>query len=76
MMVYVSCALYLNGISLTGPGAIERAYEDFQKGIRIGNTGVMVHYVIEKVDRGLPIVTQDVEIKPDDKLEDLQVSQS
>ncbi|KAL9125390.1 MAG: hypothetical protein Q9217_005391 [Psora testacea] len=54
-----------------GARAIERAYEDFQKG-RIEHTGVMIHYVIEEVDRGLPIVTQDVEIKPDDKLEDLQ----
>lgn len=34
----------------------------------------MVHYVIREVDRGRPVITQEVEIKPNDNLEDLQVS--
>ncbi|KAL8722710.1 MAG: hypothetical protein Q9225_000877 [Loekoesia sp. 1 TL-2023] len=56
---------------LKDPGAIERAYEDFRKG-EIGHTGVMVHYVIREVDRGRPLITQAVEIKPNDNLENLQ----
>ena len=36
----------------------------------------MVHYVIQEVDLGAPIMTQEVEINPDDSLEDLQVSGS
>lgn len=33
----------------------------------------MVHYVIEAVDRGRPVVTQAVEIRTGDSLEDLEV---
>lgn len=66
---------YLSARSLKRLGAIERAYEDFQKG-KIKNTGVMIHYVIQEVDRGEPIVTQEVEIKSEDNLEDLRVSGS
>ena len=55
--------------------AIERAYEDFQRG-KIKNTGLFVHYVIQEVDRGAPIVVQEVAINPEDTLEDLQVSKS
>lgn len=40
---------------------------------RIRNTGVMIHYVIEEVDRGEPVVTREVDIKPNDSLENLQV---
>ena len=36
----------------------------------------MIHYVIQEVDRGTPIVTQEVGINSDDSLEDLQVSAS
>ena len=36
----------------------------------------MVHYVIQEVDCGAPILVQEVEMKSDDKLEDLQVSGS
>lgn len=56
-------------------GAIERAYEDFQKG-KIARTGVMVHYLTRDVDQGTPIITQEVVMKAGDKLEDLQVSGS
>ena len=52
-------------------GAIERAFEDFQHG-KITRTGLMVHHVIREVDRGAPIITQEVEIRNQDKLEDLQ----
>lgn len=43
-----------------GANAIGRAWEAYQKG-EIVATGVMIHYVISEVDRGEPIVTQDVE---------------
>ena len=56
-------------------GAIERAYEDFRRK-RIERTGVFVHYLVQKVDCGAPIVEQEVGINSDDSLEDLQVSGS
>lgn len=55
--------------------AIERAYEDSQKGI-LRRTGVMIHHVTEIVDHGSPVVVEEVSINSDDKLEDLQVSRS
>ena len=33
----------------------------------------MIHYVIREVDRGEPIITQEVEIRPSDSLQNLQV---
>lgn len=42
-----------------GANAIGRAWEAYQKG-EIVATGVMIHYVISEVDRGEPIVTQEV----------------
>ncbi|KAI4255619.1 MAG: hypothetical protein L6R42_006640 [Xanthoria sp. 1 TBL-2021] len=54
-----------------GALAIERAYADFQAG-RIQRTGLMVHYVVEEVDRGEPIVVRAVEIREGDGLEDLR----
>ncbi|KOS17286.1 Phosphoribosylglycinamide formyltransferase [Escovopsis weberi] len=43
-----------------GAGAIERAFEDFKAG-RATKTGIMVHYVIETVDRGEPIMVREIE---------------
>ena len=54
-----------------GAKAIERAYEAFQKG-QVGETGVMVHRVVAEVDSGEPLVVRKVEIRKDDKLEDLE----
>lgn len=42
-----------------GAGAIERAYNDFKAG-KATRTGIMVHYVIVKVDRGEPILTKEI----------------
>ncbi|KAL7935919.1 formyl transferase [Trichoderma chlorosporum] len=42
-----------------GAHAIERAYEDLKAG-KITHTGIMVHYVIQEVDRGEPILTQEI----------------
>ncbi|KAF4587344.1 phosphoribosylglycinamide formyltransferase [Ophiocordyceps camponoti-floridani] len=56
-----------------GAQAIERAYQDFRAGrLERNTTGVMVHYVIQQVDRGEAIVTREVECKPDDDLERLK----
>ncbi|KAI5849581.1 formyl transferase [Morchella snyderi] len=54
-----------------GAGAIERAYEAFQRG-EIGGTGIMVHWVIGEVDRGEPIVVREVEMVAGESLEELE----
>ncbi|KAI5464330.1 formyl transferase [Mariannaea sp. PMI_226] len=48
-----------------GAGAIERAFNEFKAG-RLTRTGIMVHYVIVKVDRGDPIMVQEIEWKGED----------
>ncbi|WVN85864.1 uncharacterized protein L203_101016 [Cryptococcus depauperatus CBS 7841] len=54
-----------------GAHAIERALEAFKKG-EVKGTGVMVHKVVAEVDRGEPLLVRNVEIKPDDTLEELE----
>ena len=54
-----------------GANAIERAFEAFQKG-DIKRTGVMVHKVIKEVDRGEPVVVQEVEMKDGEPLEEFE----
>ncbi|WWC99521.1 hypothetical protein V866_006424 [Kwoniella sp. B9012] len=54
-----------------GANAIGRAYDAFQNG-EIENTGVMVHRVVAEVDRGEPLIVRNVEIKKEDKLEDVE----
>lgn len=54
-----------------GANAIPRAYADFQAG-RITRTGIMVHYVVDEVDRGEPIVVREVEMREGDLLGDLE----
>ncbi|KAK7951247.1 phosphoribosylglycinamide formyltransferase [Apiospora aurea] len=55
-----------------GAGAIERAFEDF-KAAKLENntTGLMIHEVIEQVDRGDTILQQTIKIEEGDTLEDL-----
>ncbi|KAI8624663.1 formyl transferase [Xylariaceae sp. FL1651] len=56
-----------------GAGAIKRAYEDFKAGkLENGITGIMIHYVVEEVDRGAPILTQEVQIQDGESLEELE----
>ncbi|KAG6036742.1 hypothetical protein E4U41_005492 [Claviceps citrina] len=45
-----------------GAMAIERAFAELQAG-RLTRTGIMAHYVISEVDRGAPIVVQEIEWK-------------
>lgn len=54
-----------------GANAIGRAYEAFQRG-EISHTGVMVHYVIDEVDMGTPVMVKEVDIKAEDTLKDLE----
>ncbi|KAI9482301.1 Bifunctional purine biosynthetic protein ADE5,7 [Coemansia sp. RSA 1290] len=56
---------------LDGAHAIERAYDEFKAGTRT-RTGVMVHYVIPEVDKGSPILIEQVPCKEGDLLEDLE----
>lgn len=54
-----------------GAGAIERAWEAGRKeGLK--RTGVMVHEVIAEVDAGEAIVTQEVELREGESLDDLE----
>ena len=56
-----------------GIEAIKRAYDAFANGtLKDGKTGVMVHEVIAEVDRGAPIVVQEVECKKGESLEELE----
>lgn len=43
-----------------GANAIERAYAELKAG-RIKTTGIMAHYVIAEVDRGAPILVEEIE---------------
>lgn len=53
-----------------GAMAIERAYDEFKAG-RLTRTGIMAHYVIDQVDRGAPILVQEIEWKGEE-LEELK----
>ncbi|KAI1438013.1 formyl transferase [Xylaria sp. CBS 124048] len=56
-----------------GGPAIKRAYDDFKAGkLENGITGIMIHYVVEAVDRGAPIITQKIQIQESESLEDLE----
>ena len=57
--------------AFNGAHAIERAWNAFQEG-KITKTGVMIHYVIEEVDEGQPIVVKEIDIHPDESLESLE----
>jgi phosphoribosylglycinamide formyltransferase len=54
-----------------GAGAIERAWEAGRKG-EIERTGVMIHEVIAEVDAGEAIVTEEVRLKKEETLEELE----
>lgn len=47
----------------TGSNAIGRAYEAYQRG-EITGTGIMVHYVVDEVDMGEPVMVKEVECLP------------
>ncbi|KAH7369068.1 phosphoribosylglycinamide formyltransferase [Plectosphaerella cucumerina] len=56
-----------------GANAIGRAYQDFQDGkLENGRTGIMIHHVCLEVDRGAPIMTQEIECREGESLEDLE----
>ncbi|GJC86918.1 phosphoribosylglycinamide formyltransferase [Colletotrichum tofieldiae] len=56
-----------------GANAIGRAYDDFKAGkLKNNRTGAMIHYVIEAVDRGEPILVEEVEVRESDSLASLE----
>jgi phosphoribosylglycinamide formyltransferase len=56
-----------------GAGAIERAFNDFNEGkLENNRTGIMVHYVIDKVDRGEPILVREIECRAGEELHQLE----
>ncbi|TLS26438.1 hypothetical protein PpBr36_05325 [Pyricularia pennisetigena] len=56
-----------------GANAIGRAHQDFQDGkLEGGKTGIMIHYVIAEVDRGAPIMVQEIECRQGETLEELE----
>src|SRR5437588_42693 len=55
-----------------GINAIERAYKAFKDG-EIKKTGVMIHKVIPAVDKGEPLLIEEVSILETDSLEDLEM---
>ena len=60
---------YLLG-EFDGANAIERAFAEFKAG-RLTRTGIMAHYVIEEVDKGTPILTEEIPWEGEE-LEDFQ----
>lgn len=48
--------------AFNGSNAIGRAWEAFQRG-EIAGTGVMIHYVINEVDMGEPVVVRDIDCR-------------
>ncbi|BFZ62749.1 Bifunctional purine biosynthetic protein ADE5,7 [Saitoella coloradoensis] len=54
-----------------GAHAIDRAYDAFQKG-EITKTGCMIHWVIEEVDRGEPLLIKEIEMKKEESQDDLE----
>ena len=62
-----------NAGAYDGTNAIERAFRDFQEGkLENNRTGLMIHYVIEEVDRGEPILVQEIECKNGEDLHQLK----
>jgi phosphoribosylglycinamide formyltransferase len=57
--------------AFNGAHAIDRAWSAFQEG-KIKKTGVMIHYVIEEVDEGEPIVVKELEMHEGESLEALE----
>lgn len=54
-----------------GAGAIERAYEAFQKG-EITYSGAMVHRVVKDVDKGEPIIVRHVDFVKGESIEEYE----
>ncbi|KAF8816676.1 phosphoribosylglycinamide formyltransferase [Phlegmacium glaucopus] len=51
-----------------GAGAIERAYEAFQKG-EITHSGAMVHRVVKDVDKGEPVIVRQIDFVNGESIE-------
>jgi phosphoribosylglycinamide formyltransferase len=56
---------------LIGANCIKRAWEEHERGERT-ETGIMIHYVIEEVDMGRPIVHKSISIEGCSNIQDLE----
>ncbi|KAK5112933.1 hypothetical protein LTR62_003755 [Meristemomyces frigidus] len=56
---------------LIGAGCIQRAWDEFEANKRT-ETGIMIHYVVEEVDMGEPIVHETISIQGCTSLSDLE----
>ncbi|KAK3661811.1 Bifunctional purine biosynthetic protein ADE5,7 [Elasticomyces elasticus] len=56
---------------LVGAKCIDDAWDEFKAGKRT-ETGIMIHYVIEEVDMGAPIVSTNIDITGCESLKDLE----
>ena len=54
-----------------GVNAIEKAWEQ-SKAMNLSKTGVMVHHVINEIDAGETILTEEVLLNPNESLEELK----
>ena len=54
-----------------GADAIGRAYQAFQRG-EISGTGVMVHYVVDEVDMGKPVLVKEVDMMSGESQKELE----
>ncbi|KAH9897366.1 phosphoribosylglycinamide formyltransferase [Xylariomycetidae sp. FL2044] len=56
-----------------GVDAIDRAFNDFKAGkLELNKTGIMIHHVIQEVDRGDVIMLREIECRPDEDLDQLK----
>lgn len=56
-----------------GAEAIERAFKAFENGtLENDTTGAMVHKVVAEVDRGRPVVIEEIKLNKDESLESLK----
>lgn len=72
MVLTVLVAHILKG-KYDGANAIERAFDDFQAGkLENGVTGIMIHFVIDVVDRGTPIMTLEIPCREGEDIHQLE----
>jgi phosphoribosylglycinamide formyltransferase len=63
----------VGAVAYDGADAIERAFADFREGkLKDNKTGIMIHHVIDEVDRGEPILVEEIECREGESLEQLK----
>ncbi|CAH0049966.1 unnamed protein product [Clonostachys solani] len=59
MLTYLLQSVANRADEFDGANAIERAFDEFKAG-RLTRTGIMAHYVIHEVDKGTPIMVEEI----------------